>query len=181
MLIHSRSAATARISDTCNIGWILSARARTASMASTAYRRGNRYSDCNSSPLLGVKPMRKCGRRSHQRPGLPNCGVQEATSSSRIGCRSTAAATAPKREDPEDAAKNLTQLATVGREDGYTHFIREEGVPTTGNEGEIYRLSFRVGELERRRDQGDFTEEEKNELAKLSLRRRLLLGQVLLG
>jgi hypothetical protein len=83
-------------------------------------------------------------------------------------------------EQPEDAAKNLAQLATVGREDGYTNFSREEGIPTTGNAGEIYRLSYRLGELERRRDQGDFTEEEKNELAKLSLRRQVLLGQVLL-
>jgi transcriptional regulator with XRE-family HTH domain len=83
--------------------------------------------------------------------------------------------------EPEDAAKNLAQLATVGREDGYTHFSREEGIPTTGNAGEIYRLSYRLGELERRRDQGDFTEEEKNELAKLSLRRQVLLGQALLG
>jgi hypothetical protein len=63
----------------------------------------------------------------------------------------------------------------------YTHFRRKEGIPTTGNEGEICRLSFRVGELERRRDQGDFTEDEKKELEKLSLRRQLLLGQVLLG
>jgi transcriptional regulator with XRE-family HTH domain len=84
-------------------------------------------------------------------------------------------------EEPEVAAKNLAQLATVGREDGYTHFSREEGIPTTGNEGEIYRLSYRVGELERRRDQGDFTGEEENELAKLSLRRQVLLGQALLG
>jgi transcriptional regulator with XRE-family HTH domain len=84
-------------------------------------------------------------------------------------------------EEPEDAAKNLTQLATVGREDGYTHYSREEGIPTTGKEGEIYRLSYRVGELERRRDQGDFTEDEENELAQLSLRRQVLLGQVLLG
>jgi transcriptional regulator with XRE-family HTH domain len=84
-------------------------------------------------------------------------------------------------EEPEAAAKNLAQLATVGREDGYTHFSRKEGIPTTGNAGEIYRLSYRLGELERRRDQGDLSEEEKNELAKLSLRRQLLLGQVLLG
>jgi transcriptional regulator with XRE-family HTH domain len=84
-------------------------------------------------------------------------------------------------EEPEDAAKNLAQLATVGREDGYTHFSREEGIPTTGKEGEIYRLSYRLGELERRRDQGDFTEDEENELAKLSLRRQVLLGQALLG
>ena len=84
-------------------------------------------------------------------------------------------------EEPEDAAKNLAQLATVGREDGYTGLSRDKGIPTTGNEGEIYRLSYRLGELERRRDQGDFTEDDKNELAKLSLRRQVLLGQVLLG
>ena len=84
-------------------------------------------------------------------------------------------------DEPEVAAKNLVELASVGREDGYTHFSRKEGIPTTGNEGEIYRLSFRVGELERRRDQGDLAEDEKNELAKLTLRRQLLLGQVLLG
>ncbi len=87
----------------------------------------------------------------------------------------------PVAEEPEDAAKNLVQLATVGREDGYTHFSREEGIPTTGNEGEIYRLSYRLGELERRREQGELTEDEENELAKLSLRRQVLLGQVLLG
>jgi transcriptional regulator with XRE-family HTH domain len=84
-------------------------------------------------------------------------------------------------EEPEDAAKKLAQLATVGREDGYCHFSRNKGIPTTGNEGEIYRLSYRLGELERQRDQGDFTEDEENELAKLSLRRQVLLGQALLG
>ena len=84
-------------------------------------------------------------------------------------------------EEPEDAAKKLAQLATVVREDGYTRFSRDEGIPTTGSEGEIYRLSYRLGELERLRDEGDFTEDEENELAKLSLRRQLLLGQVLLG
>ena len=84
-------------------------------------------------------------------------------------------------EEPEDAAKKLAQLATVGREDGYTGLSRDKGIPTTGNEGEIYRLSYRLGELERRRDQGDFTEDEENDLAKLSLRRQVLLGQVLLG
>jgi transcriptional regulator with XRE-family HTH domain len=84
-------------------------------------------------------------------------------------------------EEPADAAKNLAQLATVGREDGYTHYSREEGIPTTGNEAEIYRLSYRLGELERQRDQGDLTGEEENELAQLSLRRQVLLGQALLG
>jgi transcriptional regulator with XRE-family HTH domain len=85
-------------------------------------------------------------------------------------------------EEPEaPAAVDLPQLATIGREDGYNHFSREEGIPTTGNEGEIYRLSYRVGELERRGDQGEFTEDDKNELAQLSLRRQLLLGRALLG
>jgi transcriptional regulator with XRE-family HTH domain len=84
-------------------------------------------------------------------------------------------------EEPEDVAKKLTQLATVGREDGYTHFSRDKGIPTRGNEGEIYRLSYRLGELERRRDQGDLTEDEENELSQLSLRRQLLLGQAILG
>jgi transcriptional regulator with XRE-family HTH domain len=84
-------------------------------------------------------------------------------------------------EEPEDAAVDLPQLATNGREDGYTNFRREEGIPTAGNEAEIYRLSYRVGELERRRDQGDSTEDEMNELAELSQRRQLLLGQMLLG
>jgi len=84
-------------------------------------------------------------------------------------------------EEPEGAAVDLPQLATTGREDGHTNFSREEGIPTTGNEAEIYRLSYRVGELERRRDQGNFTEDEENELAKLSQRRQLLLGQMLLG
>jgi transcriptional regulator with XRE-family HTH domain len=83
-------------------------------------------------------------------------------------------------EEPEDAAKKLAQLATVGREDGYTRLSRNKGIPTTGIAGEIYRLSYRLGELERRRDQGDFTEDEENELAKLSLRRQVLLGQALL-
>ena len=80
-------------------------------------------------------------------------------------------------EGAEGAAVDLPQLATTGREDGYTNFRREEGIPTTGNAGEIYRLSYRVGELERRRDQGDFTEDEKNELAKLSQRRQVLLAR----
>ena len=84
-------------------------------------------------------------------------------------------------EEPEDVAKKLVQLATVGREDGYTHFSRDKGIPTKGSEGEIYRLSYRLGELERWRDQGDFTEDEENELSQLSLRRQVLLGQVLLG
>ena len=84
-------------------------------------------------------------------------------------------------EEPEAPAVDLPQLATNGREDGYTNFRREEGIPTTGNEAEIYRLSYRVGELERRREQGEFTEEEINELAEVSQRRQMLLGQLLLG
>ena len=86
-----------------------------------------------------------------------------------------------QEEEPEAPAVDLPQLATTGREDGYTNFRREEGIPTTGNEAEIYRLSYRVGELERQREQGEFTGEEENELAELSQRRQMLLGQMLLG
>src|SRR5215212_1002345 len=75
MLIHNRSAATARISDTCRIGRISSARLRTASMASTAYRRGNRYSDCSSSPLLGPRAcpaqLRRTGARVESEDRVP--------------------------------------------------------------------------------------------------------------
>ena len=84
-------------------------------------------------------------------------------------------------EEQEAPAVDLAQLATVGREDGYTHFSRDKGIPTTRNEAELYRLSYRLGELERRRDQGDFTEDEENELSQLSLRRQVLLGRLLLG
>ena len=84
-------------------------------------------------------------------------------------------------EEQKAPAVDLAQLATVGREDGYTHFSRDKGIPTTRNEAELYRLSYRLGELERRRDQGDFTEDEENELSQLSLRRQVLLGRLLLG
>jgi len=84
-------------------------------------------------------------------------------------------------EEPEAPAVDLAQLATIGREDGYTHYSRDKGIPTTRNEAELYRLSYRLGELERRRDQGVFTEDEENELSQLSLRRQVLLGRLLLG
>ena len=44
-----------------------------------------RYSLWSSSPALGVKPMRKCGSRSHEGPKTPSCGVQWTGSISRIG------------------------------------------------------------------------------------------------
>src|SRR5450432_822371 len=56
-----------------------------ARMASTALRCGTKYSDCNSLPLLGVKPILKCGSLSYQGPGLPICGVQFSAESSIIG------------------------------------------------------------------------------------------------
>ena len=56
-------------------------------MASTAHSRGSRYSACSSSPLLGVKPIRKCGNRSHHGPGTPSWRVQLTGSSSMIGWR----------------------------------------------------------------------------------------------
>ena len=57
-------------------------------MAGTAWRRGTWYSDCSSSPLLGVKPMRKCGSRSDQGPGTPQLRGAVTGSMPRIGWRS---------------------------------------------------------------------------------------------
>ena len=94
-LIHSRSAATVRISQTCRTGWMRPASERIASIAAAACSRGSRNSDCSSAPLLGVKPMRKCGSRSCHGPGRPSCGVQLTASSSMIGWRSTVAGRAP--------------------------------------------------------------------------------------
>src|SRR3974390_1741787 len=67
-----------------------------ARMASTACSRGIKYSDCNSLPALGVKPILKCGKRSYQGPGIPNCSVQFSGESSAIGCKFLLARLAPK-------------------------------------------------------------------------------------
>ena len=81
-LIHSRSAATVRSSETCSSGATRRAeRAARPRSPPRAWRRVDRYSDWISSPALGVKPIRKCGRRSDQGPGTPSCGVQLAGSS----------------------------------------------------------------------------------------------------
>jgi len=50
----------------------------------------------NSFPLLGVKPILKCGSRSCQGPGTPICGVQFSADNSRMGCRFLVAECAPK-------------------------------------------------------------------------------------
>ena len=74
-------------------GRSVSPSAWTARIAPSAWSRGTWNSDWISSPLLGVKPMRKCGRRSDHGPGTPSCGVQLTASRPRIGWRSTVAAT----------------------------------------------------------------------------------------
>ena len=71
-------------------------RHRRSAAASTACSRGTKYSDCNSLPALGVKPMRKCGRRSYHGPGTPICSVQFSAESSAIGWRFLVARFAPK-------------------------------------------------------------------------------------
>ena len=38
--------------------------------------RGTKYSDCSSSPLLGVNSTRKCASRSCHGPATPSCSVQ---------------------------------------------------------------------------------------------------------
>ena len=48
------------------------AKPRSAPIAAIACPRGSRYSDWISSPALGVNPIRKCGSRSDQRPGMPS-------------------------------------------------------------------------------------------------------------
>ena len=52
------------------------ASARRARQASRAASRGTKYSDCSSSPLLGVNSTRKCASRSCHGPATPSCGVQ---------------------------------------------------------------------------------------------------------
>jgi hypothetical protein len=44
----------------------------------TTAARATSHSDCSSSPLLGVKSSRKCGRRVYHGPADPSCGVQDA-------------------------------------------------------------------------------------------------------
>ena len=109
-LIHRRSAATVRISrhlqqrpDPVGEG------AARPGCAATACARGTRYSDWSSSPLLGVKPMRKCGSRSDHGPGTPSWGVQLTGSSPRIGCRSTVAA--PRRTARRGPARGIRDPA----------------------------------------------------------------------
>ena len=101
-----------RNSQTWSTGRIDPASARTASIAATACSRGIRNSDWSSSPLLGVYPMRKVGRRSDQRPGRPSCGVQLTGSMPRIGCRSSVAARAPKSSSRIGSGSSVTRLLT---------------------------------------------------------------------
>ena len=110
---------------------------RSASIAATACARGTRYSDWISSPLLGVKPMRKCGRRSDHGPGTPSCGVQFAGSRPRIGWRSTVAGRAPKsssRAARRDAAldPHLVDGLAPAREDADAVAARRDLVEVLG-------------------------------------------------
>ena len=81
-------------------------------MAATAWRRGIRYSDWSSAPLLGMKPMRKWGSRSHHGPGTPSWAVQLTGSSSMIGCRSTVAAAAPNSSSRSGSGSPVTRRLT---------------------------------------------------------------------
>src|SRR4030095_2410417 len=67
-----------------------------AKMASAACDHGTKYSACNSLPLLGVKPILKCGSLSYHVPATPICSVQFSADSSAIGCIFFVAAFAPK-------------------------------------------------------------------------------------
>src|SRR6187200_1690824 len=78
-------------------------------MASTAFLDGMKYSDCNSFPLLGVKPILKWGSRSYQGPGTPNCSVQFSADNSIIGCIFFVAALAPKNSFTPWCSVNLPE------------------------------------------------------------------------
>ena len=58
-LSHKSSGATVRISAICRTGASKLPRLARASNAPAATCRGTRYSDCSSSPLLGVNSARK--------------------------------------------------------------------------------------------------------------------------
>src|SRR4051812_8925796 len=68
-----------------------------AMIASVACWCGTKYSVCSSLPLLGVKPILKCGIRSYHAPGTPICSVQFSADNSAIGCRLCVAGFAPKK------------------------------------------------------------------------------------
>ena len=67
------SAAIVRISATWSSG--ANGGARPAGPRPAAWPRGTRYSDCSSSPRLGVNASRKCGSRSCHGPTTPRCSV----------------------------------------------------------------------------------------------------------
>src|ERR1043165_7861931 len=84
-----------------------------AKMASTACDHGTKYSACNSFPLLGVKPILKCGNRSYHGPGTPICSVQFSAESVIIGCKFFVAGFAPKKSvGVADIALVVTLLFT---------------------------------------------------------------------
>ena len=58
-------------------------------------RAATRYSDCSSSPALGVNSSRKCGSRSYHGPGTPSCCVQWPVGMPGTGWRGPSAAAAP--------------------------------------------------------------------------------------
>ncbi len=92
---HCSSAATERTSATCSTGAMRSRIASSARSAGTTVSRGTRYSDCSSSPLLGVKSSRKCGSRVNHGPVEPSCGVQDVGSTPRTMCRGPSAGVVP--------------------------------------------------------------------------------------
>lgn len=83
---HWASAAIVRTSQVCRTGASTAPISSTACSAAVACPRGSRYSDCSSAPLLGTNSARKCGSRSCQGPGTPNCSVQLTAGMPGTGC-----------------------------------------------------------------------------------------------
>src|SRR5207302_9279705 len=86
-------------------------------------RRGTKYSDCSSLPALGVKPMRKCGRRSYHGPGTPICSVQFSAASAAMGWKFLVAAFAPRNSD--EGAKALPSSTRLFIQTSLTFLFRQ--------------------------------------------------------
>ena len=107
---------------------IRSERPRSSAMAATACSRRTKNSLWSSSPLLGVKAIRKCARRSDHGPGTPSCSVQFSAETPGSGCLATVARVPPKNVPPANAAPGR-RAARVGARHAALQPGLRDGVP----------------------------------------------------
>src|SRR5258705_7924612 len=84
---------------------------RSSATAAAPWCRGTTYSDCSSSPLLGVNASRKWGRRSKEGPETPNCSVAFSGLAPGTGFRGLVAGDAPKYGSGPSSSLVLIQAA----------------------------------------------------------------------